>query len=211
MTKTGALALGWVALLSAAAVPADAAEQLKQVPAALDPAKAYVLVKLRNHDEGKIPGNIVLARYDSAGGDVRGGVRSPGSALGKGESVRITLRSKPLVKAESSRLYLVALEPDTWVIEGGRGHRLFTGIEKLHCGRGRGRRSRRDDSARRLPGRQEPLPPDRRQARQDRAARSVRQAVAAGSGDAGYASTRSDRPGPAGFSSGWGEARRLSG
>ena len=94
---------------------------LRRVPAALDPAKAYVLVEIRNHDGGRLKGSIVLARYDPAGGDVRGGARSPGSALPRGTGVRIPIASRQLEKTDESRLYLVALEPDTWVIEGAGG------------------------------------------------------------------------------------------
>jgi hypothetical protein len=109
----------WLVLLLAAA-PALAAESLKLVPAKLDPAKAYALVEVLNHDEGKMPGRVVLARYDAQGGDVRGGLRSPGSRLAKDEPVRVAT-SNALVKGKASRLYLLELEPDTWVIEGAGG------------------------------------------------------------------------------------------
>lgn len=103
------------------AVPASAAEVLRRVPPTLDPAKGYVLVEIRNHDSGRLKGSIVLARYDPAGGDVRGGARSPGTALPRGEEVRIAIASRALARTDESRLYLVALEPDIWVIEGAGG------------------------------------------------------------------------------------------
>jgi hypothetical protein len=103
------------------AAPASAAEVLRRVPATLDPAKAYVLVEIRNHDASALPGSVVLARYDPVGEDVRGGARAPGSALPRGENVRIAIASRPLERTRESRLYLVALEPDTWVIEGAAG------------------------------------------------------------------------------------------
>ena len=105
----------------AAALPAHAAELLRRVPASLDPTKGYVLVEIRNQDGLRLPGSLVLARYDPAGGDVRGGARSPGSAVPHGEAVRIAVSSKELEKAHDSRLYLLALEPDIWVIEGAGG------------------------------------------------------------------------------------------
>ena len=114
------------------AAPASAAEVLRRVPPTLDPAKGYVLVEIRNHDAGRLQGSIVLARYDPAGEDVRGGTRSPGSALPRGDDVRIAIASRALERTRESRLYLVALEPDIWVIEGaGRtafslGSRTFT-------------------------------------------------------------------------------------
>lgn len=107
--------------LAGMAMPSAAAEVLRQVPAALDPAKAYVLVEIRNQDGTRLPGSIVLARYDPAGGDVRGGTRAPASALARPQDVRIAIARRALAQTRESRLYLVALEPDTWVIEGAGG------------------------------------------------------------------------------------------
>lgn len=111
------LILLWLAV----AAPAFASEVLRRVPAALDPAKAYVLVEIRNHDGLARRGSIVLARYDMVGHDVRGGTRAPGSAVARGEDVRIAIASRPLERTSESRLYLVELEPDVWVIEGAGG------------------------------------------------------------------------------------------
>jgi hypothetical protein len=108
-------------LWMAAASPALANEVLRRIPPVLAPGKAYVLVEIRNQDAGRLPGGIVLARYDPAGGDVRGGTRSPGTALGRGMDVRIAVASRPLERRPESRLYLVELEPDIWVIEGAGG------------------------------------------------------------------------------------------
>lgn len=109
------------AALLAVAAPASAAEVLKAVPAKLDPTKAYAIVEIRNFDDGKMAGTLVLARYDPAGGDVRGGLRSPASALPKGQGVRVAVSSHPIAKEKERRLYLVTLEPDTWVVEGSGG------------------------------------------------------------------------------------------
>lgn len=113
-----AFALLLLTLTLAAAAPAYAGEVLRQIPATLDPAKGYVLVEIRNHDAGRLRGAFTLARYDPVGGDVRGGARSPGSALGRGEAVRVVIASRQLAQTDQGRLYLVALEPDTWVVEG---------------------------------------------------------------------------------------------
>ena len=86
-------------MAAALAAPASAAEVLRRVPAALDPAKAYVLVEIRNHDAGRLKGSIVLARYDPAGEDVRGGARSPGSALPRGAQ----MSASPSPRARSRR------------------------------------------------------------------------------------------------------------
>jgi hypothetical protein len=124
-----ALGLLWLALV--AADPA-LAEALREVPAELDPAKAYVLIEIRNQDDGRQRGAITLARYDWEGRDVRGGTRSPDSGLADDAQVRVTVRSNALARGEGSRLYLLALEPDTWVIEGAGatafslGSRTFT-------------------------------------------------------------------------------------
>jgi hypothetical protein len=109
------------AALLVMAHPAEAAEILKKVPASLAPDKAYLVLELRNHDDGPMPGHVVLARYDPAKGDVRGGARSPETALPKGTAPRIAVARRPLVKTKKSRLYLVEVEPDTWVLEGAGG------------------------------------------------------------------------------------------
>jgi len=111
------LILLWLAI----AAPAFASEVLRRVPPALDPARGYVLVEIRNHDGLAAKGTIVLARYDPVGQDVRGGTRAPGSAVARGEDVRIAISSRPLERTGESRLYLVELEPDVWVIEGAGG------------------------------------------------------------------------------------------
>jgi hypothetical protein len=126
-----ALGLAAATGLALAAAPASAAEILKTLPAKLDSKKAYALVELRNVDDKKLKGSLVLARYDAEGGDVRGGPRSPGSALPKGVPVRLSIAGKPLAKAPKSRLYLVALEPDTWVIEGSTGTAFSLGSNRF--------------------------------------------------------------------------------
>lgn len=104
--------------LMLAAGPAFAAKILKKVPPELAADRAYLLVELRENKFPASEGVIVLARYDPVGGDVRGGSRSPGSALPPGEEVRIVVDRHSLAKTGKTKLYLVELEPDTWVIEG---------------------------------------------------------------------------------------------
>lgn len=113
------LAFLWLVLSTAAST--EAAQLLRSVPSALDPAKAYALVEVRNHDGGRQAGSVVFARYDPTGGDVRGGTRSPGSSLGRGVPVRIAVSRRTLARTDESRLYLLEIEPDTWVIEGAAG------------------------------------------------------------------------------------------
>ena len=129
--------MGFVRLLAlwfVVAMPTAAAAKDKL---AIDPAAAYILVEIANLDNALLkgttaPGAITLARYDPVGGDVRGGNRSPGTLLGKNEVLRIVIDRKPVAKSKLSRLYLVQVPADTWVIEGSGstafslGSRTFT-------------------------------------------------------------------------------------
>lgn len=108
------------AVFLVAAVPAVAKDK-SLVPEQLDPAKAYVLVEIRNVDEGKLPGSFTIARYDAEKGDVRGGTRSPDTALPKDDVTRTLVGGKPIIKTKQSRLYFFALPADRWVIEGAQG------------------------------------------------------------------------------------------
>jgi hypothetical protein len=112
----------------ALAAPAAAAP-LKQVPAKLDPAKAYVLVeyKLQKNPLGGFPGSrktmplqagLVLARYDAARGDIRGLGKASASPLPAGVKAGEYFRNKPLAKGPGSRLFLLEVEPDLWVVQG---------------------------------------------------------------------------------------------
>jgi hypothetical protein len=97
--------------------------QAADKPLMLDPNAAYVVVEVTNLvDQGfkgtKVPGSLILARYDPVKGDVRGGYRSPDTVLPKDQPVRITFAGKPLIKSKTSRLFFAKLEPDTWVVEG---------------------------------------------------------------------------------------------
>jgi hypothetical protein len=117
-----ALALGAAALLAAPAT----AEPLKKVPAALNPAKAYILVeyKLQANPFGNWPGSrktmplqagLTFARWDAAAGDIRGmGKAKPAPA---GQQAAEGFRNKPLAKGEGTRLFLLEVEPDIWVIQ----------------------------------------------------------------------------------------------
>jgi hypothetical protein len=100
---------------------ADAAEVLKAVPGTFDPSFAYGLVEVRNFDGGPASGVVVFARYDSERHDVRGGLHARESALPKDKAVSVATASHSLAKGEKAKLYLIAFEPDTWVIEGAQG------------------------------------------------------------------------------------------
>jgi hypothetical protein len=121
----------FAALALAAASPA-AAKTLKQVPPALDPAKAYILVeyKLLKNPFGNFPGSrktmplkagLVFARYDPAAGDIRGMGKAMGNPVAPGQQPTEGFRYKPLAKGPATRLFLIEVEPDTWVVQGFGG------------------------------------------------------------------------------------------
>jgi hypothetical protein len=112
----------------AIACPA-AATPLKQVPPTLDPAKAYVLVeyKLLKNPYSGFPGSrktmplssgLVFGRYDPALGDIRGLGKAQSNPVPAGQQASEGFRNKPLVKGPASRLFLLEMEPGTWVVQG---------------------------------------------------------------------------------------------
>jgi hypothetical protein len=111
----------WAGLATLVCVSAWASGPLREVPTILDPTKGYALVEIRNHDGGPQPGIVTFARYDPVDGDVRGGLRSPGSSLGRGVAVRVSAVRRSLLRNDERRLFLLELEPDIWVIEGAAG------------------------------------------------------------------------------------------
>ncbi|HEY0413426.1 MAG TPA: hypothetical protein VGD66_09805 [Allosphingosinicella sp.] len=116
------------ALAACLAAPAPA-ETLKKVPPALKPSKAYVLVeyKLQKNPFGNFPGSrktmplqagLVFARYDRALGDIRGHGGASANPVPAGQYSGEGFRNKPIAKGEGSRLFLLEVDPDTWVIQG---------------------------------------------------------------------------------------------
>ena len=77
---------------------------------------------------------LAFARWDSAAGDIRGmGKAKP---LPAGEQAMEGFRNKPLAKGEGTRLFLIEVEPDTWVVEafGGTSFSLGSYIFELAPG-----------------------------------------------------------------------------
>ncbi len=119
-----------IAALALAAASPAAAATLKQVPAALNPAKAYILVEyrlLKNPYAGGMPGSrktmplksgLTFARYDRALGDIRGMGKASANPVAPGQQAGEGFRSKPLAKGPGSRLFLLEVEPDLWVVQG---------------------------------------------------------------------------------------------
>jgi hypothetical protein len=104
------------------------ADTLKAVPAKLDPAKAYVLVEYQlqpNPYPGSLRSTLpldtglIFARYDPALCDVRGLGKAKGNPVpARGAATEPFRGGREIAKAEGKRLFLLAVEPDTWVIQG---------------------------------------------------------------------------------------------
>jgi hypothetical protein len=127
------LAIALAATLLAA--PA-AAKELKQVPARLDPSKAYVLVEMGAIDDTKVQGQLVIARYDATASDVLGHGRSQ-VALDK--TTRRAVRDvtiKGIIKDKRRRLHLLELEPDLYVVEGTNGTAFSLGSRTFRAAPG---------------------------------------------------------------------------
>ena len=122
-----------LALLAAFAfaltAPAAGAKTLKQVPPALNPAKAYILVeyKLLKNPFANFPGSrktmplqtgLAFGRYDPALADIRGMGKATGNPVPAGEQPIEGFRSKALAKGPATRLMLIEVEPDLWVVQG---------------------------------------------------------------------------------------------
>lgn len=116
----------WISGLATAAALCGAspggAEELKKLPAELNPSKAYVVVELGSLDDTKIAGNLMLARYDAERGDVFGlGKAKP--AEGEAPRPRREHAAKGMVKdkARGTRLHLLELDPALYVVEAANG------------------------------------------------------------------------------------------
>jgi hypothetical protein len=117
-----------LALIMASATSPAPAETLKKVPAALNPAKAYILVeyKLMPNPHANLPGSrktlpltsgLTFARYDARLGDIRGLGRAKAKPLpGKQSSIE-PFHNRELVRGDAARLHLIEVEPDLWVIQ----------------------------------------------------------------------------------------------
>ena len=114
-----------VALLTNAIVLPAAAEELKKLPAALDPDKAYVLVELEAFNGAKQASDLLLARYDPEKRDLH--------FDGDGKPQReIAHKGFSKDRERRSRLHLLEVDPGLYVVEGANdtsfslGSRTFT-------------------------------------------------------------------------------------
>lgn len=101
------------------ASPVMAGEILKAVPTTLDPAKAYLLVTLK--DMGRLaphPG-VWISRYDPEAKDIRGKPGSTAQPLSSGGDRGEFVSNKVSILRDGlARVHLIALEPGDYVIEG---------------------------------------------------------------------------------------------
>jgi hypothetical protein len=119
--------IGFSAALAFATIALPSAGNAAK-PVTITANGTYVLVEVNNPPDMKfmgttMPGSMTLARYDPVNGDIRGGYKAQATALPKNGLVRVLigLKTKALAKTKTSRLYLVEIVPDTWVIEGASG------------------------------------------------------------------------------------------
>jgi hypothetical protein len=111
-----------LALLALLPTPAFASEDLKAVPARLDPASAYVLVDVVNDPPQKLQAQIILARYDRDRRDVRGLGRAAANPVPAGEDAQaMTKVGRSLSGKKNGGLHLLRLTPGIWTIEGVGG------------------------------------------------------------------------------------------
>ena len=107
--------------------PASAAT-LKKVPAQLNPDKAYLLLEYEAQPSpyAGIPGSrktvpavcgLVFGRYDPALGDIRGYGKAKANPVPAKQKALELYGSSPIVKGPTSRLMLIEVEPDTWVVQ----------------------------------------------------------------------------------------------
>ncbi len=113
--------LRYAALLAALtlAAPARAAEAMKMVPAALDPARGYVLVRMGERAP-ELWNLLSIAAYDDKAEDLRGKGRAKANPVVKGADRAVVIGPKPFIAADAHvRIYLVAVTPGRYVIAGG--------------------------------------------------------------------------------------------
>lgn len=109
--------------------PPACAKALKSVPSVLDPTKAYVLVEYRRAPNPYYGAplaprflpqmvGLVLARYDIALGDIRGLGKAAANLVPGKRGPTEPFQNQPVLKTDTAIVYLLELEPDTYVVQG---------------------------------------------------------------------------------------------
>lgn len=116
-------------LLTIVAIAPATAKILKKIPPELASTKAYILIeyKLAPNPYADLPGSpstmplrdgLSLARYDPVLGDIRGRGKAKENPVPEKQKSIELFSNQPLVKTDKARLFLLEVEPDTWVIQG---------------------------------------------------------------------------------------------
>ena len=106
-----------------------AAETLKKVPATFNPNKAYILLEYRlmQNPMANLPGSrktlplttgLIFARYDPVLADIRGLGKAKANPVPPPEQPIEPFRNREVIRGDAARLFLIEVEPDTWVIQG---------------------------------------------------------------------------------------------
>jgi hypothetical protein len=106
-----------VSLVTATAAPA--ATVMKTVPATLDPASGYILVRMGERAPD-LWNMLRIAPYDPVLQDIRGEGRAKGNPVAKGADRSVSIGAKPFIaEGDHVRTYLVAVTPGRYVIQSG--------------------------------------------------------------------------------------------
>lgn len=96
--------------------PVRAASQLKAAPAALDPTKGYILVRLGERSTG-VWNYVTLSAYDEAAEDIRGKGRAKANPVPPRADRAVTILPKPFLdESDHVRTHLIAMTPGLYVI-----------------------------------------------------------------------------------------------
>lgn len=96
--------------------PAPAARSIDKGPVLLDPAQAYVLVRIGERGPGLL-NSLMLSPYDEAAQDIRGQGRAKGNPLPARADDKVVIGpGKALAFADHVATYLVAITPGRYVI-----------------------------------------------------------------------------------------------
>jgi len=102
-------------MLTLSVAPVVAATPHKSAPAALDPAQAYVLVRLGERAP-KSWNTLGLSRYDSAAQDLAGRGRAKAQPLPARSDRDVSIGNRALIEDGHVRTYLVAVTPGRYVL-----------------------------------------------------------------------------------------------
>jgi hypothetical protein len=125
-----------IALLFAA-LPLQAADSLATAPTTLDPARAYVLVRIGERVPGAL-NLLMLSPYDDLAQDLRGRGRAKDNPVPRGADERVLVgRDKPLEGGAHLTTYLVAVTPGLYVLSNTQTTCFCLGSYQFEAAAGR--------------------------------------------------------------------------